>query len=211
MSKKKAEVSATTFVRSYWDYYLDLEHQFWETRRFVDFSKKNYATFSIEYLKLLQAICSEIDVLSKVFVSYINPSYSGGSIQSWGYHLQQSFKDIQSIAVEFNSEYMIQPWENWYYEEKVKVVEGKPRPSYVLKDKAHTPQWWVAYNKSKHERTSLYNNNNMNYERANLKNVIYALSALFILEVLFSRYISSAEKKDIAMQDSILFQFVVED
>ncbi len=209
MSNKKAEVSADTFVRSYWDYFLDLELQFWETRHFVDFNKKNYSTFSMEYLKLLQAVCSEIDVLSKVFVSYVYPEYKGGLINSWGYYLQQMFPDIQRIEITFNDEYNVLPWEKWYYEKRTRIEKGKPKVTYVLEKKAKTPQWWVAYNKSKHERTSLYNNNNLNYERANLKNVLYALAALFSIEVLFSKKISETESKEIKMQASKLFVFSI--
>ena len=85
MSKKKAEVDAKRFVKSYWNYYIELEQQVWETRRFVDFNKKNNRTFSMEFLKLLQAICSEVDVTAKVIASYIDPSFTGNTINYWGY------------------------------------------------------------------------------------------------------------------------------
>ena len=55
------EITSQVFVRSYWNYYIELEDQLLATKRFVDFSDANFKTFSIEYLKLLQATRSEID------------------------------------------------------------------------------------------------------------------------------------------------------
>ena len=62
----KSEITTSQFIKSYWNYYLELEDQLIQTKRFVDFDISNYKTFSIEYLKLLQATCSEIDVVAKI-------------------------------------------------------------------------------------------------------------------------------------------------
>ena len=51
------------FVKSFWSYYLELERQFLETKRYVEFSENNSKAYSVEYLKLYQAICSEIDTV----------------------------------------------------------------------------------------------------------------------------------------------------
>lgn len=36
------------FVKSYWDYYLELEEQFKNTQKYVAFDKANEQTFSVE-------------------------------------------------------------------------------------------------------------------------------------------------------------------
>ena len=72
MSKKKFEVDSISFIKSYWNYYLELEQQLYDIRKYVDFDRKNNNTFSIEFLKLLQAVCSEIDVVAKVIANYID-------------------------------------------------------------------------------------------------------------------------------------------
>ena len=53
------------FIKNYWEYFRELEAEFLQTRKYVEFCKENNATFSIEYLKLYQAVCSEIDVVGK--------------------------------------------------------------------------------------------------------------------------------------------------
>ena len=212
MSKKKAEINAKIFVKSYWNYFIELEQQLYDIRRYVDFSNKNNNTFSMEFLKLLQAVCSEIDVVGKVIDSYIDPDFKGNNINSWGYPLQQFFPQIQSKTVIFNGDYDLQPWKNWIYvqvEQKNKKGEQKDpmRKSIKLKENCKNPDWWVAYNKSKHERTSPYNNSNINYNRANLKNVVSAFAAIFIIESMFCEYIFKKENEFIEITKSKLFAF----
>ena len=78
-------------------------------------------------------------------------------------------------------EYSMQPWKNF------KVVKN-PNPGakkYILDDanKAKTPSWWNDYNSVKHNRTGIYQKHSTNYAKANLRNLFYAFSALFILDV----------------------------
>ena len=53
------------FEKNYWEYYLELEEQFISTKRYVAFDAANYKSYSLEYLKLLEAVCSEIDIVGK--------------------------------------------------------------------------------------------------------------------------------------------------
>ena len=62
-----------SFIKSYWEYFLELEEQLIETKRYVAFDKANAKTYSIEYLKLYQAVCSEIDVVAKEISSPKQP------------------------------------------------------------------------------------------------------------------------------------------
>ena len=206
MSKKKPEVDAKTFVKSYWNYYLELEQQFSDIRCYVDFNSKNNNTFSMEFLKLLQAVCSEIDVVAKVIDGYVFDDFDGGAIAKWGYYLQQVLPNIQKTTVMFNDDYQVQPWAKWELIKETKNDKnGNPKTTYKLKDKLKHPSWWTAYNKSKHERTSPYNNSNINYNRANLKNVVHSFAALFIMEILFLDYICQKENKSINISHSKLF------
>lgn len=41
--------------------------------------------------------------------------------------------------------------------------------------------WWQAYNDIKHRRTQTNDAGRYNYTKANLKNVLYAMAALYIL------------------------------
>ena len=67
------------FCKYHWDYYLVLEKDFLRTEQYVSFdlgenynynntepnNKGNSLTFSNEYIKQYQAICSEVDVILK--------------------------------------------------------------------------------------------------------------------------------------------------
>ena len=213
VSKKKPEINAATFVKSYWNYFIELEQQFYDIRRYVDFSNKNNNTFSMEFLKLLQAVCSEIDVVAKIIDSYIDSGFKGDRINDWGYVLQQNFPTIKTQKLIFNDDYEIHPWKNWEYEKVETEIKkgdnkGKKKISIKLKKKSKNPEWWTAYNKSKHERTSPYNNNNINYNRANLKNVVCAFGALYVLETIFCDYIFNKEQVTINIVQSKLFSMI---
>ena len=214
MSKKKPEVNAASFIKSYWNYYLEIEQQLYEIRRYIDLSSKNNNTFSMELLKLLHSICSELDVVAKVIDSHIYSDFDGGNMNKWDYYLQQAFPHLSDLIVLFNDDYEIQPWKCCKHIKKETEYtdngKKKTKISYNLDEKCKTPQWWNAYNKSKHERTSPYNNNSINYHRANLKNVVCALSALFIVESLFKDYLFNEEKVRIEYTDSKFFSFVTE-
>lgn len=181
----KNEITILQFIKSYWNYYLELEEQLIQTKRFVDFDISNYKTFSIEYLKLLQATCSEIDVVAKIIAEKLDPTFSkldNKNIQKWGFVIQKHFKEIQSKKVSFLNDFYITPWQNWMYEQ---YTDKNDHIRYRLTSGAETPHWWTAYNKVKHERTSHYQKGKTNYCRANLENLISAMAALFVLEMLF--------------------------
>ena len=181
----RVDIDYRQFIKSYWNYFLELEEQLISTKRFVDFDKSNNKTFSIEYLKLLQATCSEIDVVAKIMAEWFEPEFKSldnKNIQKWGLAIQNAFSNIEGMAVRFNNDYNIVPWNNWAYE---KYLNKKGNVSYRLIKGKQTPAWWTAYNKVKHERTSAYGSGQTNYVRANLENLICAMAALYILETLF--------------------------
>lgn len=176
------DINEQMFIKSYWNYFIELEEQFISTKRFVDFDKSNNGTFSIEYLKLLQATCSEIDVVAKIIAEQKAPTFKEfKNIQKWGFVIQNAYPNIGSFSAYFNNDYNITPWANWKYE---RYKGEKNRTNYRLVPGCKTPSWWTAYNKVKHERTSQYKEQT-NYVRANLENLISAMAALFILEQLF--------------------------
>lgn len=200
-----AENNVNTFVRSYWNYYLELEEQFIATKKFVEFDVANFATYSVEYLKLFQAVCSEIDVVAKMLAEEYDVSFKKieiKNIQKWGYYLQAAYPNIEDISVLFNRDYTVIPWNNWKYE---RYSDKNNALRYRLIKGKETPFWWTAYNNVKHERTSLFKNGKMNYTRANQKNLVYAFAALFVLERLYLD--STTEDIEYAYGESALFQY----
>lgn len=190
-----AGMNVNVFVKSYWNYYLELEDQFITTKKFVEFASSNSATYSIEYLKLFQAVCSEIDVVAKILAEEYDAEFKkikNKNIQKWGYYLQSAYPYLETISVLFNNDYSICPWQNWKYE---KYIDKKGALRYRLLQGKETPFWWTAYNKVKHERTSHFKDGKANYSRANQKNLIYALAALFILEMSYLESIKEETEK----------------
>lgn len=181
------------FIKSYWNYFLELEYQLLETRRFVAFDNANAKTYSIEYLKLYQAVCSEIDVVGKEIAVAMNPSFKidyNTNIKKWGYEVQQAFPIIKDIQVLFNGEYIIHPFANWEYEQNTTITKkGEQRTTLRIKGNKDTIIWWHNYNDIKHRRIGLVEGTK-NFSLANQGNLIQAFAALFVLESLYITHCS---------------------
>ena len=194
------------FVRSYWDYYLELEDQFRNTQRYVAFDKSNHNTYSLQYLQLMQAVCGEIDVAAKEIASKINPEFridNKTNIQKWGIVLQRQFPQILKRKVIFNHNFEVTPWDKWLYKE-YKDKGGKKRIKLV--DGTRTPPWWQANNDVKHARTRSVDDGKVNYAKANLGNVIQCFAALFILETEYMRTLSEDQEPIRGIGESQLYQ-----
>lgn len=183
------EEKLNQFIKSYWNYYLELERQLDSTKRYIEFDKHNFNTYSIEYLKLLQATCSEIEVVGKEISSEIGLDYKDAYIQKIGYNVQQIFPDLDSKIVRIG-DCVLTPWEKFKCE---KYTDKQKRVRYGFSKNMSSPKWWTAYNKTKHERTSTFEKDKTNYARANLGNIINAMGGLFILEMLFMEHLADGE------------------
>lgn len=173
------------YIKTYWKYYKSLEQRFARTEEFVAFDDVNNKTYSIEYLTLLQTICSEIDVVAKAIASHYDPSFNAddSKILKWGYEIQKHLTSITTQTVSFNKEIDLIPWAGWDLEERLNK-NNKPYIAYV--DGCGSPEWWKAYTSVKHARTTI-DDGRVNYQKANQKNVINALAALYVLHRLMMK------------------------
>lgn len=200
-----SEIKLGQFIKSYWNYYIELEDQLLATKKYVAFDDSNYKTFSVEYLKLLQATCSEIDVVGKIIAQYSDESFNRNknkSMQKWGLLVQTTFPEIENSTVLFLNDKGITPWKNWAYET---YNDKDNRLRYRLKKGKNTPVWWTAYNKVKHERTSPYKEGKTNYSQANLENLILAMAALYIIEMKFIKLLFSGDINTDSIKRSKIF------
>ena len=188
--------------RDYWDYYRELEDEFIHMRKYVDFNQDNFGTYSVELLKLLQAICSEIDVIGKSMASLVKsdfkPEEKRNNIYKWWYIIQDEYTVTESYSGIFQEPmenevnlndytptfcdtYEICAWENFRIE--IRPNKNGNRRHGLVKGYS-VPSWWSDYNKVKHNRMSiiLSDNEKRNYRKANLGNVCRAFAALYILE-----------------------------
>ena len=63
------------FIKNYWRYYRELEKEFIATLKCVELDTDNFNTYSIQYLKLFQTVCSEIDIIGKAMAGEINKDF----------------------------------------------------------------------------------------------------------------------------------------
>lgn len=139
----------------HWNYFLALERDLDVISRYVEFSERNFATYSIELAHLLFAAASEVDVVAKLLCEKASPDRPRENILQYKAALLPALPDIPTthVVVERYG-LLLTPWDNWAGNE--------------------APEWWRSYNKVKHERDT-------HFHEATLKNTLNALGALLIL------------------------------
>lgn len=180
------------FIHQFWKYYLTLEDDFNKTTRFVEIDPINYSTYSVEFAKQYQAICSEIDVTLKELTKHIDSTRNCSNIKEYAEVILNKYPEFISAEVVIknsNSSIKLTPWSEW-----TNTTEYK------------SPIWWSNYNKVKHQRTTLDSSGSTFFQQANLHNVLNALAGLFVVEMYFCREISDAsEQVKIPIPVSTLF------
>lgn len=159
------------FNRLYWKHYLSIEEDFIKTNRYVEVDKRNFQTFSVEYVKLLQLIGSEFDVVSKEICRYYGYS-NKKNIYEYASIIIPNFTEIcsQKLMIKNNSSIIIGPLSDWTIQPEYK-----------------SPKWWESYNKIKHDRVN-------KYDHASLENVLLGLASLYLVEMYFIYEIALKEK-----------------
>lgn len=145
---------------NYWRYFLSIEDDFIRATRYVELCEDNYETYSIEFTRLLTSICAEIEIVLKLLCkeeSVDATQFNINDLHKCLYTKQYSKLHENIISLLSHNIEDIQPWKEW-------------------EDLSKNPEWWQAYNDIKHSRDEKFKN-------ANLKNVTFALSALFIIEL----------------------------
>ena len=183
------------FIKKYWNYYLRIEEEFYNTRNFVEFSEDNFGTYSIEYLKLYLSVCSEIDVVGKYIAKSFNNSSKPNNIMEWWKEIIEKLKFenkyLYDVEISFIDIKTIIPWENFNY-------PNNPN--------ANSPAWWRTYNDVKHNRTEIDKDTHKEFfTQANLQNVISAFAGLYVLEKSYIKSIATEEELKL-IQKSKLFE-----
>ncbi|MBA3341499.1 MAG: hypothetical protein H0T48_06650 [Gemmatimonadaceae bacterium] len=138
----------------YWQHFLALEADFSATSRYVEFAGKNFATFSIEYVKLLLAIGSEVDVLCKIACEHIDGVAKRGNIDDYRACMTAHTQIASEEVLVRRYSLVFKPWDAW--------------------SRGVNPTWWRSYNNVKHQRDSYFH-------EANLENCASAISGLFVV------------------------------
>ena len=148
----------SSIINGIWNYYLSLEKDLDNTSRYIE-PKGQENVFSFEFAKLLVLSCTELESVFKLMCY----ECSGEKKGNFGEYKETILSHYPKIV--FSEVYisrwgeMIRPFYNW---DKGKLA------------------WWDAYSSVKHNREA-------NFKEATYKNVVYALSALYISICYLSR------------------------
>ena len=148
----------------HWNYFLALESDIKNLSRYVEFCEENWQTYSIEIAHIMLSVCSEIDVFSKMICSEIGCTPCE-NMRDFREALNPKFSEISNMQV-MMPQYGLtfQPWQNWSQNKK--------------------PDWWQAYQDVKHNR-------DLEYPKANLKNLLNAISGLFVLLIVYYKRVQN--------------------
>lgn len=153
-----------TFRQTYWNYYMQLESDFFSYCPYCEIDHCNDNAFSVKYLQLLLSVCGEIDTICKRLCKQLDENLDEEScgIDDYIAILNRSYHTFSQETVSVrNYEYgEIKPWNSIKY--------------------GYVPNWWKTYNSIKHHRDKI-ENGRINYKGANQKTVLSALSALYVL------------------------------
>ena len=155
------------FIHSYWKYYEILENDFLALEKYVSFEQENFKTYSSEFIKIYQTICSEVDVVAKVLCGLLNDTKSKKFDKYQSTITSHLPLFCSTVVNSGNYNLTFNPWHEW-------------------KTGTNTT-WWKLYNKVKHNRLDICEigdelSNQKYYQTANLENVFNSLAGLFVLE-----------------------------
>ncbi len=144
----------------HWNYFLALESDLEKVSRYIEFTKNNYDTYSVELAHLLLASSSEVDVVMKALCKKEEPQAEIRDINDYKKIVRKKLPEVLEEKVFINRYSLtLHPWVNW-------------------KQKNAHPDWWHSYNKVKHERSNYF-------QKANLKNVLNAMAGLLVIVFYF--------------------------
>ena len=152
----------TIYIRSYKLH----EKRLKEISEYVAISKLNFDTFSDRFILMFLSVCSEVDSVADEFCKKLgaeNPKERYG-INNKVSRILADHKDMKNWLCLTRSPY-----------ECIKIA-----PFANFKD-SEAAGWWKDYNSVKHNRTGAGENGVHNFRLANLKNVLYAMAAFFLL------------------------------
>ena len=115
-----------------WSFYRNLEDEFLSVLYYIELTKDNYKTYSIELEKLLLSLGSEIDNLCKLLCKAKDPDKNPLCINQYAEILCpiEGFLQTRVFCNITKEEYV--PFKDW--------------------GQKNSPNWWKSYNSVKHNR-----------------------------------------------------------
>ncbi len=176
------------FRNTYWNYYKQMEQDFFSYSPYCEIDEHNGNAFSVRYLQLYLSICSEIDTICKRFCKLLDAGLQSDRCGIMDYIpiLNRAYPTIAREKVELiNYKYHeVQPWRS--------IESGE------------APEWWRRYNAVKHHRDEI-EGDKVNYRYANQENVLNALCALYVLVEYWATQNFAMDKQE--TQNAIMLLF----
>ena len=190
-------MTRSEFCSSFWRYYSLIEQDFVNTESFLEpdlgdnylysveqnstFVVGNSLSYSLNYLKLLNVICAEFDSVCRSIAKEI--------LNRCAKNMSDFAKSILEIWPDIPTQRVV------YYGKKLIPFAG-----WTANDKCTSPEWWHAYTNCKHGRVN-------NFIKANLKNVVNSLAALYMLEYYYIKFLGDRENTyDVPNSPSNIFE-----
>ncbi len=142
-------------TNEHWRYFLTLEEDIERTTRFVEPNPANYATYSLEFVRLILSICSEVEVVCKVLCERIKPARKVKNMNNYREVITRKYPKLHTSEISVDRFGLtFKPWEEW----------GTPI----------NPAWWQEHQDVKHRR-------HKHFALANLRRCLEAAAGLFCL------------------------------
>lgn len=166
------------FNETFWSYYRNIERRVLELQDYVAFRKRNFRTCSDEIISLILLVGAEFDHLGKFACGFtLSEDHYITEYKEW---LTTNWPSINSVTIKLpEGKIKLSPFKDWY------------SGSDVI-----SPSWWKGYNLIKHDRSD-------NYSRGNLGNLLYALSALYALELFAFKKIADQYNAEGSLEDGV--------
>lgn len=143
----------------HWNYFIALEADIESLSRYVEFTKDNFKTYSIEIAHILLASSSEVDVVAKQFCKRLDAKSKASQIDQYREVITSAIPEFADSLISLPRYGLeLSPWSNW--------------------NNNQSPLWWKSHNEVKHQR-------NEHFPKANIKNVLNSMAGLFILILYF--------------------------
>jgi hypothetical protein len=174
----------STFIKTYWNFYLLLEGDFVNLFSYIDPEPSNYKTHSPILMRQLISVGAEIDTFFRFMCSM--PDVSSSTIKNYAdAYANDAQYDLANREISFfGGACTLKPFAGW----------DPTHPGSSL-------SWWQSYDDVKHNRVS-------NYSEGSFEKVLYSLSALFLLETLKWKFEANAnnDRIDLLTPKSKIFR-----
>lgn len=150
-------------VKRHWDYAELLNEELGNATRYVELDEANFATYSLEFTRIILTACSEVEVVCRHLCDLAYPERNNYFTEN-----KVGMKKLaKSILAKYPKIYQAKMSTPRLGEDIFPFAPWKEGCKDVL-------PWWYAYNRVKHNRGT-------EYKKATLENAVYSVAGLLVI------------------------------